>query len=496
MLTSLRDRSYQYNLLTASVALIVLIVAFYLGQRASVRWLGLLIAGLGALVLLARPALGLFALVAAALVMRLEFGTGTDVTVNPVTLLVPAVGIVWLLDQVRRGRIRVIASSVNLPLALFLGASLLSLLIGRAFWNPMVLVGGSFILVQMAQWAIFAFSALAFWLMANLVTDQKTLWRLTVFFLLLGGGVAILRAMPGLDRLVGRFTTLAFIRAPFWVLLVALAGGQLLWNRQLSPSWRIFLGAALLAALIYALVEQQEAVSNWVGIGAVLGMLFWLRFPRMRWPLVILVLFVTIAGVLFPTLYDFAGGDDEWIESGGSRLVLIERVVDVTMRNPVTGLGPAAYRSYASMTPLAYGRALWVVPAINSHNNYVDIFAQTGLVGLGLFLWFMAAVARLGWRLRSRFQQGFVAGYVNGMLGAWAGVMVVMLFLDWFLPFVYNVQFVGFQASVLVWLFLGGLVAIENWGGGEEGEEGKEGNDGKAQKQEPIRLIEERISDG
>jgi CHASE2 domain-containing sensor protein len=74
----------------------------------------------------------------------------------------------------------------------------------------------------------------------------------------------------------------------------------------------------------------------------------------------------------------------------------------------------------------------------------------------------MAEVAWLAWRLRRRLQGDFVAGYVNGMLAAWAGVMVVMLLLDWFLPFVYNVGFLGFQASVLVWLFLGGLVVLEN----------------------------------
>ena len=37
-----------------------------------------------------------------------------------------------------------------------------------------------------------------------------------------------------------------------------------------------------------------------------------------------------------------------------------------------------------------------------------------------------------------------------------------MLLADWILPFVYNIGFPGFQASVLVWLFLGGLVALEN----------------------------------
>lgn len=458
MLSSTRPRP----LLPALIALAVLALAFLLGQRASLTWLGLLMAGFGALLLLARPTLGLFALVLAALLLPLEFGTGSDVTLNPASLLVPALALLWLLDGMRRGRVHLAASPLNLPLALFLLAGLLSLAIGRATWSPFVSTKGNFLLVQLAQWAIFAFSALAFWLTANLVTDQKTLWRLTAFFLLLGGGVAILRAIPGLGGLVGRFTTAAFIRAPFWVLLAALAGGQLLWNRQLSLAWRGFLVAALLAALIYALVDQQEAASNWVGIGAALGVLLWLRFPRLRWPLLALTLLLALGGLLFPVVYDFAGGDAEWKESGGSRLVLIGRVVEVTMRNPITGLGPAAYRPYANATPLQYGLAWWVDPKINSHNNYVDLFAHGGLLGLALFGWFVVEIVRLGYRLHRRYSTGFAAAYVNGMLAAGVGALVLMAFADWILPFVYNIGFQGFQASVLLWLFLGGLVALEN----------------------------------
>jgi hypothetical protein len=101
-------------------------------------------------------------------------------------------------------------------------------------------------------------------------------------------------------------------------------------------------------------------------------------------------------------------------------------------------------------------------PRISSHNNYVDLFAHTGIVGLALFFWFAVEVAQLGLRLRQRFREGFAAGYVNGMLAAGAASLVVMLLADWILPFVYNIGFPGFQASVLVWLFLGGLVAIDN----------------------------------
>ncbi|MGQ9491967.1 MAG: O-antigen ligase family protein [Anaerolineae bacterium] len=460
MITTLRNRSRPFNLTVTLVAVTVLALAFLIGQRASPAWLALIVVVIGGIVLLAQPMLGLSALVLAALVVPIEIGTGTEVKLNAASLLIPALAALWLLDMIRRRHIRVVPSRANLPLLLFLGASLLSLLIGRATWDPMVPVKDNFILVQLAQWAIFAFSALAFWLTGNLITEERWLRRLAWTFLLVGGGLAIARTLPGLRSLAGPITTVAFIRAPFWVLLAALAGGQLLFNHGLSPARRGFLLATLAAVLYYAFSEQREAASNWVGVAAVAGVLLWLRFPRLRWPLVGLVAALALIGILFPAVYEFAGGDQEWDVSGGSRLTLIQRVVEVTLRNPITGLGPAAYRPYANATPLIYQRAYWVAPLINSHNNYVDLFAHGGVLGLLLFFWFAWEVTRLGLRLHRRYPTGFAGGYVNGMLAAGAGSLVIMLLADWILPFVYNIGFPGFQASVLVWLFLGGLVAL------------------------------------
>jgi len=443
------------------VTIAVLFLAAYLGQRASLRWLGLLVAGTGGVALLGRPVLGLLALVVAALAVPLEFSTCTQVMLNPATLLVPALLVLWLLDMVRRRDLRLAPSRTTVPLLLFLLAGLLSLLVGNVFWAPFVPRANNFILVQLAQWGIFAFSGGAFWLTGNLIQDEAWLRRLTATFLILGGGLAILRVLPGAGSLVSRFATIAIGRAPFWLLLAALAGGQLLFNRRLSTGWRSFLLAVLAAALFDSFFLSRESASTWVGVAAVAGVLIWLRFARWRWPIGALFLVLAGVGILFPAVYDFAGGDDEWFRTGGSRLALIERVIDVTMCNPITGLGPAAYRPYANMRPLSYAHITWMNPKISSHNNYVDLFAHTGLLGLAFFFWFVAEVTRLGLRLRSRFTEGFAAGYVNGMLAAGAAALVVMMLADWILPFVYNIGFPGFQASVLVWLFLGGLVALE-----------------------------------
>jgi hypothetical protein len=439
----------------------VLVLSILLGYKASLYWLVLLVAGMGLLLLLQQPILRLVILIFAAISIPLTFSTGTAVVLNPVTLLIAAVFVLWLLDCMRRRAWHLAPSRTNRPLLLFVASGLLSLLIGNATWDPAVPHPSSFVIVQTAQWSIFAFSAIAYWLMANMVRDETWLWRLTVFFLVVAGVLGILFVIPRAGVLFSRITTGVFGRPPFWMLLVAIAGGQLLFNRELSTSWHLLLVASIGAGAVYALYWSRESTSTWVGMAAALGVLAWLRWPRLRWSVMILLVILASTGVLSSAIYGLAGGDEEWERSGGSRLALIRRVLEVTMRNPLTGLGPAAYRNYARMKPLAYGRALWMEPGVSSHNNYVDLFSHVGILGLGLFLWFAAEVARLGLRLRAHFTQGFAAGYVNAMLATGTSAMILMLFADWILPYVYNIGFPGFQASVLVWLFLGGLVALE-----------------------------------
>jgi hypothetical protein len=461
MIGYLQHRFSVPRIWTWAVVAAVLLGAAFFGAHPSILWLALLVVGIGAIVLLQRPILGLLTLVLAALVIPLTFGTGTAVAVNPATLLVPALLTLWVLDMLRRGKVCLAPSRTNRPLWLFLLAGLLSLLIGNALWDPAVPRSDNFTIVQLAQWAVFAFSAGAFWLTGNLVRDEIWLRRLTFLFLALAGSLAILHVTPGMPALTNRIATIALDRPPFWLLLTALAAGQLTFNRELSARWRLFLLVTLGAVLFYAFYLQRATASNWVAVTAVGALLAWLRWPRLRRPVIVLLLVLAGSGLLSSTVYDFAGGQTEWAESGGSRMVLIGRVVEVTMRNPITGLGPAAYRPYAQMKPLPYGAAFWIAPQINSHNNYVDLFSHVGLLGLGLFFWFSAEVTLLGIRLRAHFTQGFAAGYLNAMLAAWAGALMLMLFADWMLPFVYNIGFPGFQASVLVWLFLGGLVALE-----------------------------------
>ena len=417
--------------------------------------------GVGIMVLLLKPQLGLLALIIVALVAPMQINTGTDVAINPTTLLVPGLIGVWVLSMIVRKDLNFVHSRVNLPLALFLASMLLSLVIGQAIWDSFVPQSGSFVLVQIAQWAIFAFSAGAFWMTANLVTDEIWLRRMVFLFIGLAAIIGLLRSIPSAYPFVIKAFTFAVYRPPFWVLLASLAGGQLLFNPRLSSPVRFVLGVIVLSTVLFVFIIERATLSYWVGISVALAVLLWLKLKHGKIILVALVGLLLLTGQILPRAYDFAGGESEWVESGGSRLVLAERVVSVTMRNPITGLGPAAYRPYARMKPLPYKDAFWVSPDISAHNNYVDIFAHSGIVGLVLFFWFVAEFILLCLRVSKRHLSGFSRGYVNGVLAAFAGSLTIMLLADWILPFVYNISFIGFQASILVWLMMGGVVAIE-----------------------------------
>jgi hypothetical protein len=439
----------------------VLVLAFVLGRRSSILILAAMFALAGALILLRWPLLGFFILIPSAVVVRLEVGTGTDVSLNPAALLVPVLLGIWLLNSMMQHRLHLAPSRVNRPLILFLAVALLSIPISNVVWDPAVPRSDRFIVVQLAQWALFVFSAGIFWLVGNRITSEVWLKRLVAFYLIVATSIALVRVTPGNEYIAYNSLSFAVERAPFWLLLTAVAAGQLFFNQQLSTRVRLALLGILLITTYYALFIQRERSSNWVGVFTSIGVIAWLRFPRLRWLTFAVLLGTMASGVLFTVIYDFAGGDEKWTESGASRGVLIQRVLELSMRNPITGIGPAAYRPYGLTRPLFYEGAYWIEPRINSHNNYVDLFSQVGIVGLLIFFWFMAELAWLGWRLRKVYPDGFAGGYVNGMLAAWVGIMIIMALADWFLPFVYNIGFSGFQASVLLWMFFGGLITLE-----------------------------------
>ncbi len=134
-------------------------------------------------------------------------------------------------------------------------------------------------------------------------------------------------------------------------------------------------------------------------------------------------------------------------------------VLDAAMVNPLLGLGPSNYYFIVQQYNIAGWGGVWNV-RFNSHNNYVDIIAQVGFIGLGVFLAFTAVMASVGWKLYRALPDGFARAYAAACLAGLIATLVSGMLGDWFLPFVYNIGLAGMRSSILFWVFMGGLLAL------------------------------------
>jgi O-antigen ligase len=397
--------------------------------------------------------------------LPLELGTGSDVSVTPPGLLIPILATVWLVDGIHHRSLQLPSSRTTLPLILFVGSGLVSLLAGTVYWDPFVPRADNLLLVQLAQWAIFALSAVVFFVAG--IVGQETRWLryATWVFLILAGVVVLEAFIPAVHQILGWNDPTRAKSSTFLVLIGALTAGQLLFNRRLRILARIGLFALWAGTAYVVWVKWSDWTSGLAPFSAATLTVIWLWiWHRSRRAAIIMIVAVAILGViLFPFVYELSGGEQELESSWGGRLVLYQAVLDLVKEHPILGLGPAAYRHYGYVRLLSLGPdgALYLRPQINSHNNFIDIYAQMGLVGLGLFIWFLIELGLLGRRLTTRFHGDFADGYVHATIGILTGSVVAMLLVDWFLPFVYNVGFSGFRTSALAWMFLGGLVALE-----------------------------------
>ena len=432
----------------------VVLLSAYLGPRASVTQLAIVPAIVALNVLLRTPELGVVAFLLAALVVPLSLGTNTQ-TAPPIAIVfIPVLVGIWLLRGWRQHSIRPVASAINLPLLTFAVSATLSLIAGNLPWNLFAVRANPE--VQVGAWAIFILSFLALLLVGNLIGDVRWLKRTVAVLFGVGAFFIAARLRDPSVSLSGSSVLNSNTGSMFWTWLVALAGGQALFNRSLSRPWRVAAAMLVVLSLYVGWFQSRNWVSGWLPPLVAVLVLVWLYSWRLG-------LAVTLIGgvavfIAYPTLLDELTGIKQY--SIDTRVVARDILLtQVFPLSPVLGLGPANYYHYTPLYPILG----WNVK-FNSHNNYIDLLLQVGVVGTAAFAWLMAVLTGLGWRLRRQvdaWTDKFSIGYVNGCIAGLVATLVACGLGDWFLPFVYNIGFAGMRASLIAWIFLGGLVAIE-----------------------------------
>lgn len=405
------------------------------------------------LLFLKNPLFGLCTVIVTCILASIDFGTGTETNIGTPMLLLSLLIVLWLFDMVVRQRqLHFFPSRILIPLFVFLIVALISFGIGQLPWFNFARQAP--IRAQLGELFIFFLSFGVFILVGHQVRDITWLKRFTWLFLAL----AAIAISGDLVNEIGRITNHLIYWSVqqgslFWTWFVALAFGQVSLNRKLSRRWRIVLAIILAAVFYIGFWRNRSWTSGWLPPFVAVIVILWSGFPRLRVPML-------IGALLIATFYSqkvygiVVVGDNQY--SITTRLAAWHIIAEIISVSPIFGLGPANYYWYTHLFPI-----LGYSVVFNSHNNYVDIIAQTGLLGFFFFLWFTYEVIRSGWRLRTKVPEGFAQAYVYGALGGLIGTIVAGMLGDWVLPFVYNIGFAGLHASLLGWLFLGGLFALE-----------------------------------
>jgi hypothetical protein len=353
-------------------------------------------------------------------------------------------------------------SPVNLPIIIFLTASIVSWIVGYGIWDVRIQVDKNLFIVQAGQFAIFAlsFSAMLLAYQQNLKEKDLKIWNWLVIAIGIGGMlVEILTHQYFTRDKLG-------ITGTLFVFPVVLTASQLFFN----PDQKIGMKAIcilILAVWGYWLLNNLGWKGGWVA--TLLGLALLSFFRSWKLFLVSLVFLALAVLVNVENLTQTLIAPEIASVSTIRPIVWMDILRMVLPRSPLLGLGLVNYMYYwfdptfVSQARIAAGEAfinnyVFVIP---SHNMFVDIFAQTGILGLGFFLWLIAAILKVLYRNSQQLRPGFERAFT---IGVFAG-FVAMLFnsfisADYLLPFVYNITITGFRQSVYAWILVGGAMAI------------------------------------
>ena len=445
------------------IFLFVIIISSYLGPRFAIGnhfprliilpLVLLIVLSAASIILIRHPNLGLALLIVASLAIPFTIGTGSESPINASVLILSFLIVLWFVDMfIQKRQLRFISSQPIAAILAFLVASLIGYGFGQLNWFS---IQGAPSRAQIGGFLIFLLSAGAFLLVAHQANIHGLKW-MTGIFAVLGGLYIVGRIIPQIGvwtASLGFFKTGSTNNSLFWTWLVAIAFSQAVFNSTLAFRWRLLLGFLLVGTFIISIGYNRDWTSGW--LPSIIAVVVILLVARPRFGMVALLIagtFLFINSQMSENL--LLQGNQYSLTTRLEAWTILGNIIKV---NPIFGLGFGNYYFYTALFPING----YYVP-FNSHNNYVDLVAQIGLLGTACFLWFFWAVWRVGWKLRNKAPIGFAQAYVYGALGGLAGTLIAAFLGDWVLPFVYNIGINGFRSSILTWLFLGGLIAIDN----------------------------------
>ena len=425
-----------------TVVLINIAAAYWGSRKIMLALVGAVVGIAGFLALLRFPSLGFIILFLGGMFVPFAGPGGFNASILTVILMI----VLWLMDMfVVKREFKFVKSRPIRPAFYMLLVSIIAFAIGQISWFPFAKQAP--IDAQIGGFAIYFFLVLAMIMTANVLRDIR--WLKAIVWTFVGlGFIYVLGRTLHLDVVDRIYTHGVYANSMFWMWLVALPLSQAIYNNHLSLKARAMLYGIVAMTFYVAMVQQNDWKSGWVPAAVVAAALVGWKFRKVvpfTIPFVLMVVAYLAQDLISTDQYSWGTRVDAWLV-----------VLDISRTSPIIGLGFSNYYWYAKVFTI---RGYHI--KFNSHSQFVDIIAQTGILGLACFMWILFEVGRLAYKLMDQLPEGFAKGYAYGVFAGVLGSLMASFLVDWLLPFAYNIGLDGVRASILPWIFFGGLISIE-----------------------------------
>jgi O-antigen ligase len=204
-----------------------------------------------------------------------------------------------------------------------------------------------------------------------------------------------------------------FLIIPILIAIVLLANAH---SSRTRLAWGFIL-VSLLVPFYYTLARAA-----WMGLAAGLALMGWLLHrSELRWIVVVILMILLVVTFTAPGMSErFAALRDAAVDpSTQNRLALWKAALQQFRHSPIIGLGFGTIDTVVGL--LAHGKE------VVTHNDYIRVLADTGIMGLCCFFLLYFQVLRYGIISFRSLEGPIFRGLAAGFLGAWVASMVARM---------------------------------------------------------------------
>ncbi|MBA7471265.1 hypothetical protein ES707_06571 [subsurface metagenome] len=342
--------------------------------------------------------------------------TGTQIAVSFALLF-------WVVGMLVMRRFQLMRTPLNIPITAFLVAAAIGVVMAVDFKH------------SLKGYMTLGWISIFFLFVNNVkdVTRFKKLVRILIIITTIAGAYAIFQHFTRIDffgnvkyvqkslsRSTGFFNSPQTFGNYVLLLLPMVFGLSFYSNTRREKRWLQLSGLIILTAIIFSYTRGV-----WLGL---IGGLIFMAILRSK-KLLLLVVTGIIVSSMFLVFLPSSRFTQRVVRTFkserpvGDRIYFWQGSLRIIRDYPITGLGWEGFRIVYPKYKPAKGRQL----VCHAHNNFIDMAVDSGLLGLGIFLWLLVTIYKVGFHIFKELEDGYFKGIAWGFLGSLTAFLIAGL---------------------------------------------------------------------